>query len=187
MSVPPVTMYSSEVGRHALDLIGRGISPRSISMSTGISRATLHDWREHPEGSIYRRVACPRCAANPTLPEPRAHAQDRAGTMAAHHCVEQSWPFLPAGSFIRTVIAGSTVYGHVLRTASAGTSIRDICSPMNPRTFFGCAARRSIGWGWPSASRGGTSYPWRGARRWRGLTSSWGRSTDADQTSPGLA
>src|SRR5579864_7230663 len=42
---------------------------------------------------------------------------------------------------------GSTVYGHVLRAPSAGTGIRDICSPMNPRTFSGCAARRSISWG----------------------------------------
>ncbi len=51
----------------------RGISLRSISMSTGISRATLHDWREHPV-SANPRAVCPRCAPSPMLPEPQAVA-----------------------------------------------------------------------------------------------------------------
>jgi lambda repressor-like predicted transcriptional regulator len=36
----------------------QGISLRSVSMSTGISRATLHDWREHPV-SANPRAGCP--------------------------------------------------------------------------------------------------------------------------------
>ena len=52
--------------------MGRGISLRSISISTGISRATLHDWREHPEISVSPRAVCSRCVDNPTLPEPQA-------------------------------------------------------------------------------------------------------------------
>jgi hypothetical protein len=30
---------------------------RSISLSTGISRATLHDWREHPVSTNPRAVS----------------------------------------------------------------------------------------------------------------------------------
>jgi hypothetical protein len=83
-------MYSSEVRRHTLDLIGRGISLRSISMSTGISRATLRDWREHPEGSIYQRLACPRCAANPTLPEPQADYAYLLGLYLGDGCISRA-------------------------------------------------------------------------------------------------
>ncbi len=50
--------------------MGRGLSLRSISISTGVSRATLHEWREHPEMRAGPRFTCPRCAIPPTLPEP---------------------------------------------------------------------------------------------------------------------
>jgi hypothetical protein len=63
-------MYSAEVRRYAVGLIAKGVSLRSISKSTGISRATLHDWREHPEINAQVHAVCPRCAASPTLPEP---------------------------------------------------------------------------------------------------------------------
>ncbi len=65
-------MYGSDVRRNAVALMEHGISLRSISMSIGISRATLHDWREHPEISTNPRAVRPRCAANPTLPIPSA-------------------------------------------------------------------------------------------------------------------
>ena len=51
-------MYSAEIRRHAVALMERGMSLRSISMSTGISRATLYDWREHPI-SANPRAVCP--------------------------------------------------------------------------------------------------------------------------------
>jgi hypothetical protein len=62
-------VYSSEARVRALSLIENGFPLRAISVSTGISRATLRDWRDHPEkdGS---RASCPRCAKDPTLPEP---------------------------------------------------------------------------------------------------------------------
>jgi len=37
-------------------------------MSTGVNRATLRDWREHPEKAL-NRATCPRCADSPRLPE----------------------------------------------------------------------------------------------------------------------
>jgi transposase-like protein len=64
-------MYSSEVRFMALALMESGLSLRSISVSTGINRATLRDWRDHPEKAARSRPTCPRCAARPTLPEPR--------------------------------------------------------------------------------------------------------------------
>jgi transposase-like protein len=44
-----LAMYNSDVRRHAVALMARGQLLRSISMATGINRATLRDWREHPE------------------------------------------------------------------------------------------------------------------------------------------
>jgi hypothetical protein len=72
-----------------MDLIGRGISLRGISVATGISRAALRDWREHPEG-IYRRAACPRCAAHPTLPEPQADYAYLLGLYLGDGCISRA-------------------------------------------------------------------------------------------------
>jgi hypothetical protein len=63
-------MYSADVRRHALTLMEQGFSLRGISLSTGISRATLRDWREHPV-SVNPRAFCPRCEPIPSLPEPQ--------------------------------------------------------------------------------------------------------------------
>jgi hypothetical protein len=73
-----------------MELIGRGISLRSISMSTGISRATLRDWRKHPEEGMYRRAACPRCAANRTLPEPQADYAYLLGLYLGDGCISRA-------------------------------------------------------------------------------------------------
>jgi hypothetical protein len=67
-------------------LMERGISLRSISISTGISRATLHDWREHPV-STNPRATCPRCAPSPTLPEPQADYAYLLGLYLGDGCI----------------------------------------------------------------------------------------------------
>ena len=64
----------------------RGNSLRSISRSTGISRATLHDWREHPV-SANPRAICPRCAPSPTLPEPQADYAYLRGLYLGDGCI----------------------------------------------------------------------------------------------------
>ena len=79
-------MYSADVRRHAVALMGRGISMRNISLSTGISRATLHDWREHPV-SANPRAICPRCAPSPTLPEPQADYAYLLGLYLGDGCI----------------------------------------------------------------------------------------------------
>jgi hypothetical protein len=65
-------MYDSTVRRHALALIERGLSLQAISAASGINRATLRDWRDHPEKANRPRATCPRCDGIPSLPEPRA-------------------------------------------------------------------------------------------------------------------
>jgi len=54
-------VYSSEVRLHALALIENGFTLRAISMSTGISRAALREWRDYPEKARSSRTSCARC------------------------------------------------------------------------------------------------------------------------------
>ena len=67
----------------------RGVSLRSISRSTGISRATLHDWREHPV-SANPRAVCPRCAPSPMLPEPQADYVYLLGLYLGDGCISRA-------------------------------------------------------------------------------------------------
>ena len=223
-------MYSSDARRHALALMDRGLSLRSISMSTGINRATLRDWREHPEKRANTHTTCPRCDANPTLPEPQAdyayllglylgdgcisrggtrdkkiwklriacadawpgliqeceramhsiRPGNKVGTQQMVGCTEvrsysRHWPCLfpqqgPGRKHLRKIellpwqraivkenpgrfargLFHSDGYRGINRVRvhlAGGTSIRDICLPMNQRTFSGCAARLWIGSG----------------------------------------
>jgi len=68
----------------------RGLSLRSISMSTGINRATLREWREHPEHSVNPRATCPRCAAIPALPEPNADYSYLLGLYLGDGCISRA-------------------------------------------------------------------------------------------------
>ena len=65
------------------------MSLRSISMSTGISRATLHDWREHPV-SVNPRAICPRCAPSPTPPKPQADYAYLLGLYLGDGCISRA-------------------------------------------------------------------------------------------------
>ena len=49
-------MYRPEVRHRALALIDSGHSLRSISMSTGINRSTLREWRDYPEKLVSSRA-----------------------------------------------------------------------------------------------------------------------------------
>ena len=63
-------MYDQITRDRPLALIGNGFSLRATSQMTGVSRATLKDWRERPDRP--RRPAdCIRCAPDPGLPEPQ--------------------------------------------------------------------------------------------------------------------
>jgi hypothetical protein len=79
-------VYSSEARVRALKLIENGFTLRATSMSTGVSRSTLRDWRDHPEkdGS---RASCPRCADSPTLPEQTAGYAYLLGLYLGDGCI----------------------------------------------------------------------------------------------------
>jgi hypothetical protein len=64
-------MYDNTVRHGALALIDQGFSLRAVSMTTGINRATLRSWRDSPGESARLRADCPRCAHDPSLPEPQ--------------------------------------------------------------------------------------------------------------------
>jgi len=63
-------MYNVEVRQRALGLVSSGSSLRAVSLSTGISRTALREWRDHPARALRTRVTCPRCDDNPKVPEP---------------------------------------------------------------------------------------------------------------------
>lgn len=65
-----------------------GLSLRRISMSTGVNRATLRDWRDHPE-KLLNRASCPRCAESPSLPEPHAEYAYLLGLYLGDGCISR--------------------------------------------------------------------------------------------------
>ena len=80
-------MYRPEVRQRALALIDSGHSLRSISMSMGINRSTLREWRDHPEKAHRSRASCPRCADESTLPEPCADYAYLLGLYLGDGCI----------------------------------------------------------------------------------------------------
>lgn len=83
-------MYSHAVRLRALILIEKGQSLRSVSMTTGISLATLQDWRDHP---ARERVICPRCetpSALPGLPGPRPSYAYLLGLYLGDGCISRA-------------------------------------------------------------------------------------------------
>lgn len=69
-----------------MTLMDRGMSLRSISLATGVSRSTLRDWSEHPAG-INPRTICSRCQPNPVLPEPQADYAYLLGLYLGDGCI----------------------------------------------------------------------------------------------------
>jgi hypothetical protein len=80
-------MYSSDVRCHAIALMARGLSLRSISLTTGVNRATLRDWREHPQMT---RATCPRCVTSPKLPEPQHDYAYLLGLYLGDGCISRA-------------------------------------------------------------------------------------------------
>jgi hypothetical protein len=79
-------MYDRDVRQQALALIDRGMSLRAVHKSTGISRATLRDWLNHPE-KTGQGVTCPRCATIPSLPEPAGDYAYLLGLYLGDGCI----------------------------------------------------------------------------------------------------
>ena len=80
-------MYRPEVRHRALALIDSGHSLPSISMSTGINRSTLREWRDRPEKAQRARASCPRCADVVGLPKPCADYAYLLGLYLGDGCI----------------------------------------------------------------------------------------------------
>jgi hypothetical protein len=80
-------MYGLDVRMQALALISSGSSLRAVSMSTGVSRATLREWRDDPARATQVQRFCPRCANRPTDPEPRADYAYLLGLYLGDGCI----------------------------------------------------------------------------------------------------
>ena len=77
--------------RHkALASLDAGCSLRSISVTTGVSRSTLREWRDHPERALAPRATCPRCSDPPALPEPRGDYAYLLGLYLGDGCISVS-------------------------------------------------------------------------------------------------
>jgi hypothetical protein len=82
-------MYDRELRRSALASIARGQSLRSVSMTTGVSRSTLRDWRDHPDRDC-QRAQCARCERPPSLPEPTWQYAYLLGLYLGDGCVSRN-------------------------------------------------------------------------------------------------
>ena len=80
-------MYSPEARAQALELIASGSSLRAVSMSTGINRSTLREWRDHPERPHRPRAFCSRCGNEPSLPEPFSEYAYLLGLYLGDGCI----------------------------------------------------------------------------------------------------
>jgi hypothetical protein len=83
-------MYNDAIRGRALLLIERGTSLRSISTATGINRATLRDWRDHPERPNRPRATCPRCDSAPLLPQPQDDYAYLFGLYLGDGCISRA-------------------------------------------------------------------------------------------------
>jgi len=80
-------MYRPEVRQQALALMSSGHSLRSISLSMGINRSTLREWRDYPEKAQRSGASCPRCADVVALPEPSADYAYLLGLYLGDGCI----------------------------------------------------------------------------------------------------
>jgi len=65
-------MYDVQTRSHALSSLAAGLSLNRVSQQTGISRATLREWRDAPAtwaSHTEARTTCCRCRGQPTWPE----------------------------------------------------------------------------------------------------------------------
>jgi hypothetical protein len=83
-------MYDITVRHRALALIEQGFSLRAVSLSTGVNRSTLRDWRDHPEKAGRMSATCPRCAEVPLPPEPQADYAYLLGLYLGDGCISRA-------------------------------------------------------------------------------------------------
>jgi hypothetical protein len=140
-------MYSTTVRRQALELIHSGASLRSVSMSIGITRSTLREWRDDPKKAQAARADCPRCGDDPALPEPRVDYAYLLGLYLGDGCISVGGS--PAkGVWKLRVICADAWPGLVQECVQAMQAIRPTSKVMLQRKQ-GCQEVASFSRHWP--------------------------------------
>jgi hypothetical protein len=140
-------MYDRATRVNAVNRIQQGHTLRAISLSTSISRATLQDWRDHPEKLDRQRGFCPRGTIPRSLPEPQDSYAYLLGLYLGDGCISR------AGS------SQKDVWALRIMCANAWPGLQDECGralravrPGNAvgiRQRDGCVEVRSCSKHWP--------------------------------------
>jgi hypothetical protein len=86
-------VYDQPTRLRALALIAQGKSLRGVSLTTGIARATLRDWRDNPDKlSSSSKRTCPRCAEVRTAVEPAGDYAYLLGLYLGDGCISGQKP-----------------------------------------------------------------------------------------------
>src|ERR1700690_1823472 len=83
-------MYNRTARLLAVARMKQGQTLLAISGSTGISRSTLRDWRDHPEKLDLPRAFCSRCSDPPCLPAPRSSYAYLLGLYLGDGCISRA-------------------------------------------------------------------------------------------------
>jgi hypothetical protein len=139
-------MYSADIRCHALTLMEQGFSLRGISLTTGVSPATLRDWREHP-ANVNPRAFCPRCEPIPSLPEPQADYAYLLGLYLGDGCISVGGARDKDVWKLRIACADAWP-GLIQECARAMTAVRPL-SKVNTQRHPGCTEVFSYSRHWP--------------------------------------
>jgi hypothetical protein len=128
-------------------MINGGQSLRSVSKSTGISRATLRDWREHPEKLNKRRTVCPRCADTPSLPGPPRDYAYLLGLYLGDGCIS-AWGDRAKGVWALRIACADAWPGLVAECKAAMAAVRPD-NKVSTQQRVGCAEVIACSRHWP--------------------------------------
>jgi hypothetical protein len=200
-------MHPQATVDRARQLSQQGLIDRVVAQSVGVSIGAVQKWRTgiRRAPGTERKSGCPRCDGQP-LDEPAysylfglylgdgciSVGGDRAKAVwkLSIFC-DDAWPglFQECAQAMRTVRPDNKV-SRVLRQGCTEVKSYSRHWPcLFPQhgpgkkhtrrpTSSGSAGRRWTGWGWSGGSRSRTRSRSRSGTRWRGWTSSSGRSTD---------
>ena len=139
-------MYDRDVRDRALALIGQGLSLRAASKSTGVSRATLRDWRDHPQ-KTGARASCPRCEPQPRLPEPQRDYAYLLGLYLGDGCISAGGD--PAkGVWVLRIACADAWPGLIEECKKAISAVRP-SNKVGTRQNVGCTEVKAYSRHWP--------------------------------------
>ena len=116
-------MYDTEVRLRARELMDGGHSLPSISQLTGVSYATLRDWRGHPEPRR-KPATCARCQPTPRLPEPAADYAYLLGLYLGDGCISAAAAARAKGVWVLRIICADAWPGLLAECQHAIAAVR---------------------------------------------------------------